>query len=663
MRAAEPVGARRTRRLSLGANKRATLVLPVLIACLLLAGPWIGASQFWQLQIILIAIYALIVSGINLGFGYAGELALGQVALFAAGAYVTGWFSIHVTAEVAPNLILSLAAVCVLGFVCGIPGIRVGGWALAMLSFFLVILIPDLLQIFQKYTGGAGGLIGIPAPQVLGHVISGEGYYELVVALTVVWLLLFRNFVLSPHGLSLRVLRESPTLASTLGVSVFRLKLTAYIGGSLPAGIAGCLYAYLDQYVGPDAFDFSAAISLIAASIIGGSDSVYGAVVGAAILQLVALRSTGFVQYSLIVYGAFLLVGGLAFRSGIAGTARQLLQWGGRRWESRSQASETEVESQPGSKRVAAEATDRVPPEWLARSDSSRLLETVAVEKYFGGVHALDDVTLRFAPGKVNALIGSNGSGKTTLLNVISGVYRVTAGTVKLDGREIQGLPAQRVARLGISRTFQTPLIPPRLTAVEVVRTGSYTTLYAGIFSTILRLPRFLKRRREQQYETVELLRLVGLENVRDVEGAKLPLGQRRLLEVARALALRPAVLMLDEPASGLDDDDLALLASVIRLISAAGTTVILVEHNVSFVADLADVIHVLARGRLLASGEPRSVIADPAVVESYFGSKRAEGLGSQLEKSQPQERPNLWPPLMSTNCIPGTETSGSFGA
>jgi branched-chain amino acid transport system permease protein len=250
-------------------------------------------------------------------------------------------------------------------------------------------------------------------------------------------------------------------------------------------------------------------------------------------------------------------------------------------------------------------------------------LSVESVSKRFGGLQALQDVSLTAEPGTVTAIIGPNGSGKTTLLNIICGFYRLDTGTIRLGAGALPRA-AHRVARAGIARTFQTPLMPTEISVTEATQAGRYTAERASMFSAILRLPRFRRIRAADATLADRVLRIVGIARHARDEAAALPVGTRRLLEVARALVGRPRVLLLDEVASGLDEDEIDRLTVLVRAIRDAGGTVILVEHNFRLVLSLADRIHVLAQGKVIASGTPAEIESHPAVLSEYLGIRSA---------------------------------------
>jgi branched-chain amino acid transport system permease protein len=587
-------------------------LLPLGLAALLVAVPWLNVDPTWTRQLILISILALIVSGLNLSWGYAGELSLGQVAMYAAGAYVGGILTTH-NVDLALALPAAAASAAMIGLISGVAGIRLAGWGLAMVSFFLVLLVPDTVQIFASQTGGFAGLSGIPTPRLFGADLSQQGYYVLVAGCLIVWLTFLRNLVTSRHGGALRVMRQSGLLASSLGINVTRMKLTAYLLGAVPAGAAGCLFALLDSFVSPNYFGLDLAIAIIAASVLGGSESVYGAVLGAALLQLGPMRTTAFHQYALVAYGAFLVVGGVLLSGGVSGLASRLLR-----------GVMPAAAPVAGDVRRAGEIADIDPI-------PGQTLQVQGVTKQFGGARALGGLDLVASQGAVTGLIGANGSGKTTLLNIISGFYVPTAGSVLIGGRPVAGQPAHRLARRGVARTFQTPVIPRSMTAAEVVAAARYMRHRSGIIAAVLRLPSFRRARRSDREAALRALRVLGIERLADQPASALPLGSRRLVEVARALAAEPALLLLDEPASGLDTDEVAGLGRVIRRLGDAGATVLLVEHNFQLICDVSDQVYVLEAGRLIASGTPDQIRRDKSVIRSYLGQLAESMLDEEL--------------------------------
>jgi len=582
-------------------------LIPLATGVVVVLLPFLGAAPATLRIIVSICLLALLVVGLNITFGYGGELALGQSALYALGAYLAGYFAVQ-GLDLSVTFVIAIIAAAFVGFLTGIPGLRLGNWSMAMVTFFLVLLVPDVVTILSEFTGGSSGLTGIPRPVLFGVALDSVGYYLVVVVVTIAFFAVMRNFVVSPHGHALRVMRESPVLARSLGLSVTRLKLTAYLLGALPAGAAGALFAYQDGYISPTSFGFNMGVVILAASIIGGSASIYGAVIGAVILVLGPLRATGLQQYSLIIFGTLLLAGGLFFSGGIASFVRTVIARFFVRPEVLPDA-------------LAAVAST----ELISRLKGEELIVDHLVKK-FGGNVAINDVSLTFKAGSVTGLIGPNGSGKTTLLNIASGFYAPTSGSLTLDGVSLAGLKPHQVARRGVARTFQTPIIPKGLTAAEVVAVAMQSATGPSLPTAMLRLPGYRSTMRRHRAEALELLALLGIAELADVEAVSLPLGTRRLLEVARALAIRSKIVLLDEPASGLDEAEVQNLAAVIARLSDSGATIVLVEHNFEMVMSVASYIYVLDTGRVISDGDPEHVRNDPRVTEVYLGKAIVKG-------------------------------------
>lgn len=579
-------------------------IFPLLIGIVIVLLPMMGIPYSTQRQVQLTLILALVVSGLNLSLGYAGELALGQPAVYAAGAYTAGLMSKAGQTEIIVQLAAGALAALVVGLITGVPGLRLGGWSLAMTSFFLVLLLPDILAIFKETTGGRNGLSGIAGPTLFGQRVTDDVLFMVVAVVVILWFAVVRNIIVSRHGVAFRVLKRSPVLAASLGISVFRMKLLAYALGAVPAGLAGVLFANVDLYVSPEAFAFGFATTVLAASILGGSASIYGALIGAAILQFATNSSREFQEYSLIFTGIFLIIGGVFLTGGIAGVVRTAV-------------SRFDAKAARGN---GTQDQSAAPQEIQLTDFPGKRLAIEAVSKAFGGNKALRNVTLVAEPGKVTAVIGPNGSGKTTLLNMVCGFYKTDSGLISLDSRRLESSNPDAVARAGVARTFQTPNIPEGITVFEAVIAGRYASNRASILSTVLQLPGYRRVRRGDRAEAERVLALVGLTEYRNAEAVSLPLGMRRMLEVARCLISRPGVLLLDEVASGLDEHEVEKLSEVVRNVTSAGGTVVLVEHNFQLVLSLADQIVALAHGEVMASGTPAEIESNPRVLNEYLG-------------------------------------------
>jgi branched-chain amino acid transport system permease protein len=589
------------------------IVVVLLVAVL----PQLGISGPTLLGIELAALLALNASSVGLSFGIIGELNLSQVAVYAGGAYLTGYLSLHVTTDILVALVLSGILGLALGVVVALPAMRVTGWTLAVASFFLVLLVPDVITIAGSTLGGPEGMAGIPQPTLAGHPLGSDGLYLVMVLVTALWFLLFRNLVKSRHGEALLVLKQSPVLARSLGNPVGRLRFKAYALSSVPPAIAGCLFAYFSAYIDPGTFVLALTINILASAVLGGVTSVYGVLTGAVLMEFAVLQPSSIGQYGQLLFGVLLVVCGLAFMGGIVGIVRRVAKRVVRLVPAMADA----VSWWNGPNAVSTGPEAHGAMEKLAGG----LLLIDGVSKHFQGNAALRDVSMRAEPGKVTALIGPNGSGKTTLLNLISGFYRADRGTITLDGVRLSDQAAHKIARAGVGRTFQTPKIPKNLSALQVVSTGCHVRGWPTMIESMARLPRHWSTQRADRAAAREALRLVGLGDVSDTNASALPLASRRLVELARALASSPKVILVDEVASGLDVHEVEALGRLLRSLADRGLTIVLIEHNFDLIRSVADTSYALANGAVVATGKPIEVEADPAVQVQYFGLADAD--------------------------------------
>ena len=586
---------------------RFRLGVPAAVALVIVLMPYLHlGSLVFQQELELAAIYTLIVVGFSLAYGYGGQLALGQVAVFAGGAYITAIMFSHGITELVFAVVASVAFAAILGLIAALPGLRFAGWSLALVSFFLVLLIPNITDLLSAQDGGVLGIPGIIGATLFGQPLAAKGLYVLTIVCATGALYFFRNMVKSRYGSGLLVLRHGPELARSLGLSPFRVRLATYVLAALPAGLAGVLYAYFSTYIQASVFDFSLVTIILAASAIAGTKSIWAAPIATALLVIGPDQVSVFHTYSVLAFGLLLIVFSVLFATGLAGAGQSSM----RRFAPGLLGSPT------GATRTDEQAT----PVTLA----GKPLRTSDVAKAFGGVRALNGVDFEAKPGEITAIIGANGAGKTTLLNAISGLIPIDRGEVRLGESAISGRGADEIARAGVSRTFQTPQVPDSLTVLEATASSRISQKWIPWFEIGLRSPRYRKVERGDMTRARAALAFVGLDHDEVTPAVLLPLGQRRILEVARCIAAEPAVVLLDEPAAGLDPDSLGLLGEVLRKLRDEGATVVLIEHNVTFVMDIADTVYVMELGSVIAHGAPEEVRHDQNVIASYLGRRHA---------------------------------------
>jgi len=585
---------------------RGWLVGLALAALVLL--PLFVQGTYYRFLGIVVFIYGIVAVGLNILAGYAGQLSLGHAALMAMGAYTTA----ILTKALAPvtffaatglhiwlGVIAGTAAAAALGALLAFPALRVRGPYLAMVTIAFGWVIFKVLQEWVPVTGGDLGLASIPKAQVGPYIFDTQSFYYVALALFAVALLLQHRLVGSQIGLAIRAMKHSEIAVSSVGINVHRLKVLVFMISAAFAGFGGTLFAHQQNYISPDNFQFFSSVFFLLAVLFGGAGTLLGPAIGAAVLTLLPEMLHDFEKFRLIVYGGFILVTLYFLPNGVMGL---LERRGAARADSRSAAN------------------DAVQPDFAATVGAS--LELDNVSKSFGGLQALRGVSFRIEPGSIHALIGPNGAGKTTLINVVSGFYRPDGGAILLDGQAANIGSMHDAARRGIVRTFQTIKLFGNMTVLEHVLIGLACHSGAGF--------RLLDRvqAREQAARNLaaarQLIALVGLSRFERAPSSTLAYGHRRLLEIARALAARPKVLLLDEPAAGLIAEEIAFLAEIIRKLRAAGMTVLLIEHHIDLVVSISDRVTVLDYGAVIADGPPAAVQRDERVIAAYLGPAHA---------------------------------------
>jgi ABC-type branched-subunit amino acid transport system ATPase component/ABC-type branched-subunit amino acid transport system permease subunit len=568
---------------------------------------------------------------LNIAMGYGGQFILGITAVFAVGAYAA-----ILAAKYHPSGI-GLAAMCVIGAVAGLvsglivglPALRIGGFYLGLVSLFAALAIPTVAQQWAF----VGADTGIPLYAVSGFApeISGEELYAIVVTLVLLAALFSWALVHSRVGRRFAALNASEQLATSIGIRAYRTKMLAIGISSVLAGFAGGLYVYTQQFFAPGSSSASFAVLLLAGIVIGGMGTITGPLIGGVIVLGINQFFTSFQQYNGIAFGVLLLLfaiflpDGLMERLTLLGdrlginVPRVPGRAGNRPAPAATAASAPAAGAADGSAGPAAAAQLPTWPPVIGAADDGPLV-VAGARRAFGGVTAVDGVDLTVERGQIHGLIGSNGSGKTTLLNLISGFYRLDAGQIRIGSSRLDNLAADKVTRSGVARTFQAPKLMLRETAVENVLPAVELRVRCTGLESVLRLPRGRRVNRQAREQALEVLAALGLERYLSQEASALPHGTRRLVELARAIALRPSFVLLDEPAAGLSPTELDLLTEVCRNMARSGIGVLLIEHNVPMVLSIADTVTCLHQWKLLFHGTPEELRADASVASVFLG-------------------------------------------
>jgi branched-chain amino acid transport system permease protein len=543
------------------------------------------------------AVYWVLVSGLNLVVGFAGQLAIGWVSLLTIGAYTSAVVVARGWLGPIPALIAAALAGAVAGAIVGLPALRLRTFYFAMATLGFATIVTQVALGWTDVTGGGVGLAGPAMPPPLD---TQTGFYLFCLALAALCTWMTLNIAGSRFGRALVGLRDAEVAAEAMGVSKTRLLMTVFLFSGALAAVAGGLFATLQSYITPDAFTFDLSVLFFIAILIGGRGSVLGPLLGVILLTILPEAAAPLVAWSTFLYAALLLVIVIALPGGIA----DLLD----RRRRRKLPEDRKVVPRP--ELVAG---------LIARPTDRSALTLSGLRLSFGGVRAIDGLDLELRPGEAHGLIGPNGSGKTTTLNVISGFYAPQEGAVRIGDAPLSG-GAQNRAALGVARTFQTPRAIGEASVIENVMMGGTIEGRASFAETMLALPRHWRDEKMLRTQAERCLQIVGLEALADERADRLQHSELRFIEIARALMLRPAFLLLDEPAAGLSPDEIMRLGALIKAIRDAGCGVLLVEHHVDLIFDVCDRVTVLNLGRELAAGSPAEIRAHKEVVSAYLG-------------------------------------------
>ncbi len=583
--------------------------LPVLAFALVMAAiPFIpGMPPFWIVLLDNIGLAALVAMGLVLLTGVGGLTSFGQAAFCGFGAYTT---AVLTTAYgVSPWLALpaSLAVSGIAAVLLGIVTVRLSGHYLPLGTIAWGL---GLFYLFSKleFLGRNDGISGIP-PLSIGQfrmIDPGTIYFVIWIAV-LLCALLSMNLLDSRTGRAIRALRRGHIAAEAFGVQTPRAKLLVFIYAAVLAGLSGWLYAHFQRAANPTPFGAQAGIEYLFIAVVGGAGYVWGGVLGAAIVVVLKEILQSYLPYlfhgegqlETIVFGMLLVV------------LLQLAPTGVWPWLM------ARLPLKPNRKRPDTSLT--LPPRPRPAATSAALLKVDSARKQFGGVIAVNDVSFEVGARQIVALIGPNGAGKSTTFNLITGVLPPTGGAISLLGQRIDRAPPQQVAKLGIARTFQHVKLVPDMSVLENVAIGAHLRGHAGAISSMLRLDRTDEA--GLLAEAARQIERVGLADQIDTLAGSLSLGQQRIVEIARALCVDPILLLLDEPAAGLRHMEKQRLAALLRQLRDGGMSVLLVEHDMGFVMDLADRIVVLDFGTRIAEGTPQAIKANPEVIKAYLGA------------------------------------------
>ncbi len=564
------------------------LAIGLLIALL----PYFFKVSPYVLNIFMQAVtYSIAVLGMTVVLGYTGQINLAQATFFGLGAYAVGLGTVDAGLNFWITLALGIAVATLSGFILGLTTLRLKGHYLAMITISFQQIFDLILNNWIDFTKGPDGIAGIARPSLFGYTLNDDRAYLLMCAVVLYAVIYFVwKLPQTSTGRAMRAIRENELAAEVTGVNSLKVKVIAFTISAALAGLGGALYAAGFAYISPDNFNFARSVEFLTMVLLGGAQSAFGGVLGTSLLILLPEWLRFLKEVYLAAYGLAVILIMVFLPTGIWGLI----------------SSRVAKYRKPAPIDLEAIAPLDVT---VPITDPTPILKLENVQKHFGGVRAVDGITLEVMRGTVHALIGPNGSGKTTTLNILSGIYKPTAGSMTFDGTDITEMAPYERAGLGMGRTFQNIRLFPALSVVENVMVGAQREN-----NPIAPGQAALRER------ALSALKFVGMAQSAEVIVQNLPYGHQRLVEIARALAGHPKFLLLDEPAAGLNQTEKQELVALLKRLRGHGLTIFLIEHDIGLIEQVSDRITCLNFGKQIAEGAPNDVLRHPDVITAYLG-------------------------------------------
>lgn len=592
-------------------------VLGALAALLVLAFPQVVQSSYWLNLVNLAMSFSVACLGLNIVLGYAGQISFSQAAFWGVGAYTSALLSVNLGLPVWLGLPAAFVVATLFGICLGIPTLKLSGHYLAMTTIGFGIILQLILINAIWLTGGSDGIPKIPSPWI-GSIELRDPSAFYYVAVLLLALCAWGSVRLkdSRVGRAFLAIQGNEMAAGTAGIDTTLYKVMAFALSAGYAGIGGWMFAHSgSHYISPDTFSFDQSIVFVAMMVLGGNGSAAGSILGATLLTLIPEILRFLKDYYMMVYAAGIVVvmiympGGIMALVHTLGVVQRVRVW----WRGERAAAQAPA---------STSASGLLPPVPEAPDANGALLTVRGLAKHFGGLKAVDGVDLTVRRGEIQALIGPNGSGKTTIINMLSGLYVPTAGEIILDGVNLTGRKPHVITGHGVARTFQNIRLFGDLTVLDNVLIGQHSSTKTGMWGSIAHGSAQKAEEAAMREKGLKVIEFVGLRGQEHAEAKSLPYGRQRMLELGRALVCEPKLLLLDEPAAGLNAAETEDLLDLLFKIRDHGITILLIEHDMSLVMNVSDHLTVLNFGKKIAEGNAEAIQKNQEVIDAYLGTE-----------------------------------------